>query len=219
MSDEPAPISKIRLQEARRLGYSPRSPELTAGVVMLAVAWVGYSSLPGLVAALRNLVAESFQFSTLAELQPTGGNLRAVGLEILRILAASWAAALVVDLLQVGVVWSPITPLPHEERVNPISGIQRLLGWSTWERATLLCLKLSISFLVVGGLVWKSSLSLDSFAEPQSISPHLAWGCGLLGAVGALCVCTGVSDAWRRQNQWRRSIEQCEDERRSGPGH
>jgi flagellar biosynthesis protein FlhB len=219
MNDEPAPLSKFRLQEARRLGYSPRSPELTAGVVMLAVAWVGYSSLPSLVASLRNLVAESFQLSTLTELRPEIGNLRAVGLEILRILAASWAAALVVDLLQVGVVWSPITPLPHEERVNPISGIQRLLGWSTWERATLLCLKLTISFLVVGGLVWKGTMQLDSFAEPQSISPHLAWGCGLLGAVGALCVFTGLTDAWRRQNQWRRSLEQSEDERRSGPGH
>lgn len=215
-SSEPAALSKPRLQEARRLGYTPRSPELTAGVILLATAWIGYSSLPRLMGALKNLVAEGFQPVTLSSTSPSLGNLQTVGLEVVRILAASWAAALVLDLLQIGVIWSPVTPLPHEERINPISGLQRLLGWPTWERATLLSFKLTLGGLLIGGFVWLGLQRLHSFTDPQALTPLLTWCCGLTAATGGLCVVTGLVDAWLRQQRWRTSLEQSDDERRRG---
>lgn len=212
-SSEPAPLSKPRLEEARRLGYTPRSPELTAGVTLLATAWIGYSSLPRLVASLKNLVAESFQPALLST-EPTLGNLQAVGLEVVRIFAAAWAAALVLDLLQVGVVWSPVTPLPHEERINPVSGLQRLLGWSTWERATLLSLKLTLGGLLLAGFVWLGLQRLSSYADAQSLTSIFRASCGLMAAIGGLCALTGIIDAVSRRSRWQTSLEQTDQERR-----
>lgn len=211
-SSEPAPLSKPRLEEARRLGYTPRSPELTAGVTLLATAWIGYSSLPRLVASLKNLVAESFQ--TVLSSGPMIGNLEAVGLEVVRIFAAAWTAALVLDLLQVGIVWSPVTPLPHEERINPVSGLQRLLGWSTWERATLLSLKLTLGGLLLAGFVWLGLQRLPSYADAQSLSSVFHWSCGLMAAIGGLCALTGIIDAVTRRSRWQTSLEQTDQERR-----
>lgn len=215
-SSQPIPISKPRLLEARRLGYTPRSPELTIGVVLISTAWISHSSLPKLVAALQNLMSDSFQPVPLHGGWVVRGGLEAIGLELLRILVAAWATALVLDLLQVGWVWSPATPLPHEERVNPISGLQRLLGWPTWERAALLSFKLAIAGLLIGGSVWLGLSNLDQLSGSERLSPLIHWSCGLTAAVGALCVLSGLLDAWSRRTRWRTSLEQSEEERRRG---
>ncbi len=224
-SSQPAPISKHRLLEARRLGYTPRSPELTSGVMLLTAAWIGYVSLPTLGLALQELVASGFQSvqrstsGAAAELAPA---LIRIGQEVLRIAAACWAAALVADLAQVGFVWSPVTLLPHEERVSPLSGMARLLSGPTFERAGLLTLKIVLAVALVAGI---SEMAVRSMLAEGDLSggesPHLwqlgrDWLCLALACAGTGCLFTGVVDAWTRQTRWRLSVEQTEDEQRRG---
>ena len=224
-SSEQAPISKHRLLEARRLGYTPRSSELTSGVVLLTVAWIGSVCLPTLGVALQELVASGFRDTSLRpdsaspEFSPA---IIRVAQEVLRIVAACWAAALVADLAQVGFVWSPVTLLPHEERVSPASGIARMLSWPTFERASLLSIKVLIAVLLIA-LIGESALRAvfagSGVAEGDS---QLLWGIGekwtclVLATTGAGCLLTGAVDAWVRHSRWRLSVEQTDDERRRG---
>ncbi len=217
-SSPPAPISKHRLSEARRLGVTPRSPELTAGVMLLTAAWVGQACLPSLGLALRELVTGGFQGAGSlqtpgpVELSPAG--LR-VAQEVVRIWGACWAAALLTDLAQVGFVWSPVTLLPHEERISPASGLARMLSWQSFERSSLLSIKLVCGVFAVS-LVGEFALRSALWASESSM--HLArgvtWTSRLLACAGTLCLLSGILDAWLRQTRWRQALEQTEDERR-----
>ena len=220
MSDSSSqpPISKHRLNEARRLGVTPRSPELTAGVMLLTAAWVGQACLPSLGMAFRELVAggiqgaSSLQTPVPVELSPAC--LRVVQ-EVLRIWGACWAAALLSDLAQVGFVWSPVTLLPHEERISPASGLDRMLSWQVFERSSLLSIKLFCGVFVLS-MVGEFALR-SAFAVSES-SAHLArgvtWTALLFAMAGSLSLLFGILDAWLRQTRWRQALEQTEDERR-----
>ncbi len=219
-SSQPAPISKHKLAEARRLGYTARSPELTAGVVLLAAAWVGHVCLPQLILACRELVITGFQgralslSQTASEFHPA---LIRVGQEVLRIGAACWAAALVADVAQVGFVWSPDTLLPHEERISPAAGLSRMLSWPTFERASLLSMKLMCGMGLVAFLMEWAMRSVFTAEESAShLARGAAWTSLLLACVGATCLLSGILDAWVRQSRWRGAIEQTDDERRRG---
>lgn len=224
-SSQAVPISKHRLLEARRLGYTPRSAELTSGVVLLTAAWAGHVCLPPLGLALQELVASGFHGSSL-----TSGGVASdfspavirVGQEVLRIGAACWAAAVVADLAQVGCVWSPVTLLPHEERISPASGLARMFSWPTFERATLLSLKALLSLVAVVVLAEFALRSAFAGAGVSEGASSLLWRMGtswiciVLAVAGAGCLLSGVVDAWVRQSRWRLSVEQTEDERRRG---
>lgn len=213
-SSEPVPLSQPRLQEARRLGYTPRSPELTWGGVLLAGSWIGYSSIPRLIVACQDLVRENLHWNAHSPVLAVGHSLQTAGLEAFRILVASWLTAVVLDMLQIGFVWSPVTWLPHEERLNPVSGVLRLFGWPTWERATLLTLKLGITLIAVLAMC---GLSLNQYRATSSVTPIPAsvhWICLTAAMVGGLLFFSGLTDAWVRQHRWRTSLEQSEDERR-----
>ncbi len=217
-STQPVPISKQRLREARRLGITPRSPELTAGVMLLTAAWVAHACLPPLGMAFRELVAEGFQgassLQTSVPVELSPACLRVVQ-EVLRIWGACWAAALLTDLAQVGFVWSPVTLLPHEERISPASGLARMLSWQAVERSSLLSIKLVCGVFAVS-LV--GEYALRSALSASESSTHLArgvtWTSILLACAGTLCLLSGILDAWLRQTRWRQALEQTDDESR-----
>ena len=217
-SSSPAPLSQHRLREARRLGITPRSPELTAGVVLLTAAWVVYACLPPLVLALQALVASGFTgagLSAFSESSDWSPACLRVAQEVLRIGGACWAAALLTDLAQVGFVWSPVTLLPHEERISPASGFARLLSWPTFERSGLLSLKLVCGVFAVAGLSELALRAASSSTESSTfIQPAMSWTSLTLACTGATCLLSGLLDAWLRQTRWRLSLEQSEDERR-----
>lgn len=219
-STQPIPISKHRLSEARRLGVTPRSPELTAGVMLLTAAWVGHACLPQLGFELRELVAGGFQGASSlqspvsVELSPACVR---VFQEVLRVWGACWAAALLTDLAQVGFVWSPVTLLPHEERISPAAGLARIVSWHAFERSSLLSIKLFggvFAVAVVGEFALRSALSASE--SSTHLARGVTWTSILLACAGTLCLLFGILDAWLRQTRWRQALEQTEDERRRG---
>ncbi len=224
-SSQPAPVSKQRLQEARRAGYTPRSPELTVGVVFLTAAWIGQICLPALVQAFRDLVESGFRhpsltsFDIMPGLQPAA--LR-IGREVLRIGSACWIAAVATDLAQVGFVWSPLTALPQVERISPVSGWGRLLSWTTFERASLLTLKILASLVALTLISDFAMRSIFSRADIDASGATTLWNTGihwmsiLLAIVGGGCLLSGLVDGWIRKRRWQLSIEKTEDERRRG---
>lgn len=224
-SSQPAPLSKHRLQEARRLGYTPRSPELTAGVVLLTAAWIGQVCLPNLCLSIQGLVESGFRSRGLNSLYISSEFSSAVvriGREVLRIGAACWVAALATDLAQVGFVWSPVTLLPHEERISPVSGLVRMLSWPTFERASLLSLKVCFSMVALVVLTDIALRAVFAGADIPVQETYRLWGRGVnwvscvLACAGGSCVLSGIIDAWVRKSRWRLSVEQTNDERRRG---
>jgi type III secretory pathway component EscU len=194
-------------------------------VVLLTAASIGHVCFPTVGVAMQELVASSFRYTGLrpataaTEISPA---VIRVAQEVLRIAAACWAAALAADLAQVGFVWSPVTLLPHEERVSPISGIARILSWPTLERASLLTLKVLVALIIIGLVSLSALRSTFTGSGVGAGDSQLLWGlaarwtCLGLAITGAGCLLTGVVDAWIRQSRWRLSVEQTDDERRRG---
>lgn len=215
-------ISLSRLREARRVGYSPRSPELTLGVVLLTAAWVGQDSFPAIGQCLQLLMQVSisdagtgaghFELPRVTVLWP-------IGRELLRLFFACWTAAMVSDLAQVGFLWNPVTVTPQLERFSPLAGATRLLSWMTWERGLLLSLKCLVTFMSLGVLIdWAIRALALASGEGTDLSDIWVTGskaiCLTFATVGVCCVLSGTFDAWIRQSRWRFSLQQTDDERR-----
>ncbi len=217
MSDSSAPpIDRLRLAEARRLGQSPRSAELTAGVVLLTAAIVVPACLPNLIAAMQALVASGFHGTpgpvSASELLPRGP-LREIVTEVGRLLGACAFAALAADMAQVGFVWSPLTPLPNPRRL--IDGAGRFVEWATLERAFGLSVKVACGLV---GVVLLVGWLLPGTLLMEAPGAWLARGIVLisrgLAIAGGLCLLGGVGDAWLRRKRWTQALQMTDDERR-----
>ncbi|MCL5676675.1 MAG: flagellar biosynthesis protein FlhB [Firmicutes bacterium] len=150
------PASPRRREQARERGQVSRSPELTSALLLLA----GYFSLryagPAGYGVLKELTV-----STLSHLPTTDWTLDGVHALTLTVLSASakmlWPVlltglivALSADLAQVGFVFT-LQPLAfHLDRLNPISGLQRLFS----RRAAADLAKSLLKLLLVGWVVY-----------------------------------------------------------------
>ncbi|MHB9145591.1 MAG: flagellar biosynthesis protein FlhB [Symbiobacteriia bacterium] len=155
-AEKTEPASQRRREQARERGQVARSPELTSALLLLA----GYFSLrfagPAGYRVLRDLSVNSFghlptQDWTVTDVQHLTLNvLTAAGRILWPVLLAGMIVAVTVDLAQVGFVFS-LEPLAlHFERLNPMSGLQRLFS----RRALLELAKSLLKISLVGWVVY-----------------------------------------------------------------
>jgi flagellar biosynthetic protein FlhB len=128
-----APTPKRR-QEAREQGNIPKSQDLTAAILILAVItlldWFG----PRLFTALRDTLMDTLSVGVLADHNP--GNLTSLVLHA--VIGVSFAMtpvllglallAVICNVGQVGLVLAPKRLKPKASSINPIKGIQKLFG-------------------------------------------------------------------------------------------
>ena len=224
-----APTAK-RKQEAVRQGDILKSRELATALVVLAgVAWLILFG-PDLLRACAGVMASSFRFGRadveefapfrpLAEagwrLAPAIGSLFAIG-----ILAAIASQA---ALGSFG--FNPGLLAPKASRINPASGLKRILGAQGWIELGKSLLKVALLGCIGGWALWRSTRGTIGL-----VSSDLGTALGTLGGTFngillamafGLVVIAGIDvpiQAYRRYAKLRMSRQEVKDESKESEG-
>ncbi|HUR84815.1 MAG TPA: flagellar biosynthesis protein FlhB [Solirubrobacteraceae bacterium] len=160
------PATPRRREEARERGQVVRSADLSSAVVLLAAVlalrFLGKSMIGGLFASvttvLGGLAAADGEPENL--LLHFGGALGAVALGFLPFVGIIVAAALAVNLGQVGFLFTTRPLMPDLDRIDPVSGLGRIFSLRGLVRLAGGLLKLAAVALVVGWTLWVERVRL-----------------------------------------------------------
>lgn len=215
-------------QEARRLGQVARSPEITAASLFLAFVLTMPLGFPWLgeylVAVMQGWLRAAGQLQGLT-LPPLGTILGNALLPVLPVMGLATAVSLLVNLLQVGAVWSFKPLMPTLERINPVRGFQRLFStYALFEFAKAL-----MKFLLIGWVAWRTVqgeldhlLALGRMPLPQtmSVTGHLLYTLSL--RIGFLWLVLALIDyayqRWLYERSLRMSRQELKEEYRQIEG-
>ncbi len=195
--DRTEPATPRRRQEARERGHVARSQDLSSAMVLLAaivaLKWYGGEMLAALSDVMRGILEEVGRFELTTE------NVRAygivAGLAVGRILApvllAVVSAGIVVNLLQVGFLFTGTALEFRLDRMDPIAGFGRIFSWRGVVRLISVVMKMTI----IATIVWvtlrdheQAFLSLMD-TDVQEISRYLlavAWTMSIRVAIALL---------------------------------
>jgi flagellar biosynthetic protein FlhB len=220
-----------RRTEAREQGNIARSPDLTAAVLiiaaMLMLNWYG----DGVVKALRTLMAEMLGAGWLsADVDVIGPTilsaLTRIAVAMAPLLIGILVAAVLVNLVQVGLFFSPKRLQPRIEALNPFKGLGRLFGRGNGMVTLLMSLlKLSLVSLVaysavrgrMGMILAAQELDfVQIFMLTGSIVYAIAIRIGLLLLV--LAVIDYAYQRWRNEKQLKMTKQEVKDEMRRMDG-
>ena len=224
-----APTAK-RKREAARQGDTLKSRELATALVVLAgVAWLILFG-PQLMRACEAVMAASFQFGRadvedfepfrpLVEagwkLAPSIGLLFAIG-----ILAAIASQAALGSL-----GFNPGLLAPKASRINPASGLKRIVGTQGWIELGKSLLKVGLLGCIGGWALWRSTrttLGLVSSDLGTAVDALGGTFTGILMAMAfGLVLIAGVDvpiQAWRRYAKLRMTRQEIKDESKESEG-
>jgi flagellar biosynthesis protein FlhB len=128
-----APTPRRRM-EAREQGNIARSHDLTAAMLLIATLMLLNATGPRLVGALRGLLGQMLTGASLADLDPghamqtLGRALVQVALALAPLLGGILVVAVVANLMQVGLYFSPRRLQPNLAALNPFKGVGKLFG-------------------------------------------------------------------------------------------
>jgi flagellar biosynthetic protein FlhB len=186
-TEEPTPRRRL---EAREQGNIPRSPDLTAAVLLIGMLMLLKNFGPGLVAALKALLQEMLSDASLADVSGTQ-----VGPQILRGLTIAAKAlapmfvgviilAIVVNVLQVGLIFNTKKLQPNIKALNPFKGLGKLFNKSqTLVQMGMNLLKLSLVTCVAYSAV-HGRLEQIILVQGLSFAQIFGVGCSVIYAIG-----------------------------------
>ncbi|MDI3521889.1 MAG: flagellar biosynthesis protein FlhB [Bacillota bacterium] len=224
------PATPHRRQEARRKGQVFHSVEFNAAATLLAVGLTVFLALPFWRYELLTLSRELFLLApgdfTPAGVYSLGLYLLAhFGLLVAPVLAAALASALLAGYLQVGFIFSLEPVTLRLDRLNPVSGFQRLFS-----RRSLTTLVRNLAKLLLVSWVAFSSLrgayaffpqlplmGLEGFVGfCRSLTFRLLWQSGL--AILVLALLDYAYQRWEYEQSLRMSQQEVKEELKQNEG-
>jgi flagellar biosynthetic protein FlhB len=192
--DRTEPATPRRREEARERGQVARSADLSSAFVLLAAVlalrFAGRPLLEGLFGATAAVLGGLGSVDDDPALLTSrfGGAFLAVLLGFLPFAGIVLAAALAVNLGQVGFLFTAEPLKPDLDRVNPVSGLGRLFSLRSVARLLGGLLKVVIVGVVVGWTIWAERHSLvelsgRSFEQIPGITVDLMQSLSLRAAV------------------------------------
>ena len=145
-----------RIQEAREKGDVARSAELTSAVLMISVVLLFYFNGEAFLFGLTGAIQEIY--SSLASINLTMVSLPNLANWIARrsilimapLLILVLVVSLMVNYLQVGVIFAPKALGPNWERINPMTGLKRIFSM----RGLVELIKGIIKMMIVGTIIY-----------------------------------------------------------------
>jgi flagellar biosynthetic protein FlhB len=189
LTDKTEAPTPRRREEAREQGQIARSADLTAAALLLGFLLLMNSFGPGLLKALRALMAELLSSDSLSNLDSsTVGpamlkSIMAAGGAVAPLLVGAIIVAIVANLLQVGLFFSGKKLQPNFEVLNPLRGFARLFQAENLVHLVINLLKLSL----VGMLAWSAvTQRMEQIVAIQQLSymQAFAFGASIVYAVG-----------------------------------
>src|SRR5262245_55825029 len=160
------PATPRRREEARERGQVARSADLSSAVILLAAVvalqFLGRPMIGGIFASAAS-VLEGLAFvdgDPAALLSQFGGAFTAVLLGFLPFVGIVLAAALAANLVQVGFLFTARPLAPDFARIDPVSGLGRLVSVRGLLRLVAGLLKLAVVALVVFWTLWAERVRL-----------------------------------------------------------
>lgn len=185
------PASDKKRDEARRKGKIPRSVELNSAFVLLFGVFIlslgGTALVSGLAEVFRNtLLMSGTTTLTLTSLHgmATRGII-SVGALLAPVILGIMVVGLAVAYVQVGFMYSPDVMRPKFDKMNPITGIQKIL---ISRRSLMELAKSLVKVGLVGMVAWWAIQ--DTIAEsPALVQTDVA---GLFGYIGQSAFSLGL---------------------------
>ncbi len=134
MGDKTEAATPKRRLEAREQGNIPRSPDLTAAVLLIGILLLLRSFGGGLVRALRDFMAEMLSLGSLQDVNPAGVGpilvraIVAAGTGVAPLLIGVVIIALLANIAQTGLFFNMTRLQPNIAALNPFKGLSRLFG-------------------------------------------------------------------------------------------
>lgn len=220
-----APTPKRR-QEAREQGDIARSTDLTAAAVLLGgillLQWQG----AGVVAALRDATEHLFSLPVLSDHDPRSAWEAMVGVfavtarAVLPVMIGVALAAILVNVLQVGLFASTKRLKPNFKALNPTNGVKRILGGGNgWVQLLMNLAKLTLVAVVAysavhGRMEQIVTVQQLSFMQIFLLSGEVLYAIALRLAV-LLLVLAILDYAWqrfRKEKQLKMTKQEVKDE-------
>lgn len=173
----------------------------TALVVMAGVAWLIFAG-PSLIAACKAVMTASFQFdrtdvedfSPWRPLQQAGWKLLP---SLITLFAVSVIATIVSSAGLGSLTWNNKLIAFKGERINPASGLKRILGPQGWIELGKSLLKVVLLAVIGGYMLWKSSrttLGLSSSSLGEAVGALGGTFTGIMIAMAAGLVAIALFD-------------------------
>jgi len=225
------PASPRRREEARERGQVARSADLSSAVILLAAVlalqFLGRPLIGGIFASAVSVL----EGLALVEGDPSGlltqfgGAFAAVLLGFLPFVGIVLAAALAANLVQVGFLFTAKPLAPDLDRINPVSGLGRLLSVRGLLRLVAGLLKLAVVGLVVFWTLWAErvrlvELSGRGFEQILGVAVDLMSLLSIRAAVALLVLALfeyGVQ-RWQHERDLRMSKQEVREELRRYEG-
>jgi flagellar biosynthetic protein FlhB len=219
------PATPRRREEARERGQVARSADLSSALVLLAAVlalqFLGRSMIGGLLAS-ASAVLEGFG-SVDGEpgslMLHFGGAFTAVLFGFLPFVGILLVAALVAGLGQVGFLFTGQPLVPDLDRINPVTGLGRLLSVRGLLKVVASLLKISVVGAVVLWTLWAErarlvELSGRPFEQIVGIATDLMLALSLRAALAllALAVLDYGLQRWQHERDLRMSKREIREE-------
>ena len=233
------PASPRRRLEARQRGEVAQSRLLrVAGqllVTVVALSWLGSQLIDALAGMMRTSLggaAGSAVGGTVGGLDGSGSDLvegvsglvEPTAMAVLPVLIAALSASVLIGLVQTGWLWAPAVMVPRWERLNPATGLGRMMGGLSLTRAVTVVCQL-VMIVVLGGWFvasrWGELLARATVAG-STASGLLEWltrqGLQLAGVVAVGLLVLGGLDwgyqRWRFEQQLKMTPQEWRQEQR-----
>ena len=225
-TEKPTPKRK---KEARKKGQVPKSPDVSAWMIMLAGSVIvpdlfrsASKELTALVGSSTAAMANPSPAAALAIMQKGLGDVVAL---VLPVVAAFMVVGVVGNVAQTGLVLSSHGLKPKWERLNPLAGVKRLFSaqslWQLGKQVMKLVALVGIAYGTVSGMEHKLVGS-----SPVGMGPIVVYTgnrlISLTREVAVIGLLLAVGDyAWQRRQigkQLKMTKQQVKDEARQSDG-
>lgn len=226
------PASDRKREEARRKGKIPRSVELNSAFVLLfglLVLWVGGGALgTGLAEIARGAFLRSGHLAVTAENVHAlvSGGVGRVGLLLAPVILGIMVVGLTASYLQVGFVYSPEVLRPKFDKLNPLTGIRKIL---VSRRSAMELAKSLVKVAVVGMVAYVAIMDVIGESptlvqsDPVSLMEYIggaAMGLGIKAGIAflVLAVIDYFYQRFEHEKDLRMSKEEVKEETKSTEG-
>ena len=225
-TEKPTPKRK---REARKKGQIPKSPDVSASLILLVGSEIvpmmfrsADKKLTGLFAQANNVIIEP---STAGDLQVLEQGLKDMLAIVMPVVALFAVLGVVANVAQSGLVLNLSGPSPKWHKINPIAGIKRLFSvQSIWGLGKQLA-----KLLVLVGLAYESVSHMGHVligSSPAAMGPIVKYaGSSMLTMVrdvAVLMVLLAIADyAWQRHStnkKLKMTKQEVKDEARQAEG-
>jgi len=231
LGDRTEKASAKKLSSARQRGQVAKSPEFAAALDLIGALVLLVTLGPGLVTGLTALVRALLKSEAMADFgagrttELLGFAFTKAGVAIAPIVGIMFIIAAVAQFAQVGVLWTMKPLMPKFSKLNPLTGLSRLLSRRSAVKTGVAVVQLCIVLPVVGAVI-ASRMHAIAFLPALSVVAGMSMMAQIVYELALwlvlLLLIVGAADfayqRWQRAKDLMMTKQEVKEERRNSEG-